>query len=194
MPKNVASCKYENLHFFFFDLDKALAAIALSSPPPFLGGYKNAYFCKNPFADAVAWNRSMDPAGNETSKETRVRSTEPEMQSALLPRNDPYQNNCGLSTREYQRIVVERNNELAQHVIIIHVFDKYRKKVMFIQPKGEEQRRVVWRETRRALLISVSAPLQSGCRVPSAAGPSHSNNDTFPILQEETEIKPLLIL
>lgn len=113
---------------FIFDLDKALVTIALPSPPPFLGGYKNAYFCKNPFADAVAWNRSMDPAGNETSKETRVRSTEPEMQRALLPRNDPYQNNCGLSTREYQRIVVERNNELALHVIIIHVFDKYKKR------------------------------------------------------------------
>lgn len=49
------------------------------------------------------------------------------MQSALLPRNDPYQNNCSLSTRGYQRIVVERNNELAQHVIIIHVFDKYKR-------------------------------------------------------------------
>lgn len=28
---------------------------------------------------------------------------------------------------EYQRIVVERNNELAQHVIIIHMFDKYKR-------------------------------------------------------------------
>lgn len=133
----------------------------------------------------------MDPAGNETSKETRVRSTEPEMQRALLPRNDPYQNNCGLSTREYQRIVVERNNELALHVIIIHVFDKYKKKVIFSQPKREEERRAVWRGARRALLISVSAPLQSECWVPSASGPSHSNNDTFTILQWETQIKKL---
>lgn len=169
--------------FFFFDLDKALVTIALPSPPPFLGGYKNAYFCKNPFADAVAWNRSMDPAGNETSKETRVRSTEPEMQSALLPRNDPYQNNCGLSTREYQRIVVERNNELAQHVIIIHVFDKYKKGD--IQPAKKTRGETGGMERSKESVINqrVSTSGVRMLQVPSASGPSHSNNDTFTILQ-----------
>lgn len=37
----------------FFDLDEALVKTA-PPPPTFLEGYKNAYFCKNPFADAVA--------------------------------------------------------------------------------------------------------------------------------------------
>lgn len=59
-----------------------------------------------------------------TSKPTKDKTTDLEMQSALLPWNDPYQNNCSLNMHEYQRILVERNNELAQHVIIIRMFDK----------------------------------------------------------------------
>lgn len=39
----------------------------------------------NPCADAVQLNGSMDPAGNETSKETKDKTTDLEMQRALLP-------------------------------------------------------------------------------------------------------------
>lgn len=138
----------------------------------------------------------MDPAGDETSKETQVRKPQTwKCRSVLLPWNDPYQNNCSLSMHEYQRIVVERNNELAQHVIIIHMFDKY-KRVLGggIQPtKREEERRVIQRKGRRALLICVCQHLLwyiSGVKMQGYlnSSPSSLNNFTFQTLKGETEI------
>lgn len=70
---------------------------------------------------------------------------------------------------EYQRTVVEKNNELVLHVIIIHVFDKSKRKGDIRLTK---ERRAVWKKGRQALLISVSAPLESQRRVASASGPT----------------------
>lgn len=98
---------------------------------------------------------------------------------------------------EYQRIVVERNNELAQHVIIIHMFDKYKRvgeEGGDIQPtKREEERRVIQRKGRKALLICVCQHLLwyiSGIKIQGYlnSSPSSLNNFTFQTLKGETGI------
>lgn len=95
---------------------------------------------------------------------------------------------------EYQRIVVERNNELAQHVIIIHMFDKYKREGGYSanQKRGGEKSDT---EKRKESVINLCVCQHllwyiSGVKMQGYLNSSLSslNNFTFQTLKGETEM------